>query len=132
MKKNLLITALLLLATHGFSQGMGNQGNTRAEGIPHGVGTGPSLEPYQLTGRAVVRKPLPQTKNCNQSGRVIMDIMVDQTGTVLEAKIGRGTTTKAVCLVEACTAAALATTWSKDPNAVDKQRGKIIYNFKID
>ena len=123
---------VFLLSMHSFSQHMGNQGNTIDERTPNGVGTGPSLEPYQLTGRVVIKKQLPQTKNCNERGRVIMDILVDQTGTVLEAKIGRGSTTNASCLVEACKSAALATTWSKDPNALDKQRGKIIYQFKIE
>jgi len=111
---------------------MGNQGNKRSELGGDGAGRGIAIEPYQLTGRAVIHKTQPQPKNCQESGRVVIDIFVDQLGTVVEAKVGRGSTTSALCLVEACKAAALATTWSKDTNALDKQRGRIIYQFKIE
>jgi hypothetical protein len=131
MKTLLLTIALLLFSFHAFSQQIGNQGS-KGNGVGNDSGRGLVLKPYELAGREAIKKPLPKTKNCQESGRVIMDIVVDKNGKVLEAKLGRGSTTNSPCLVDASKEAALKTKWSKNTNGLDKQNGKITYLFKIE
>lgn len=86
---------------------------------------------YILTGRKAVIKPLPEYK-CNEEGIVVVEIVVDKSGNVLEAKTGlKGTTNRSKCLLDACKEAALKTKWEADENALDKQIGTINYIFKI-
>ncbi|WP_134355998.1 energy transducer TonB [Flavobacterium psychrophilum] len=103
--------------------GVGNGGN--------GVGYGKSLsEPYFLTGRKVINKTIPEY-NCSEFGRVVIEITVDRNGNVLDANLGRGSTTNEKCLVNASKIAAMNTIWNIDENASEKQKGKIIYDFKM-
>ena len=129
MKKQLISIVVLFLSLHSFAQQIGNQGK-KDRIIGDGVGRGTELYPYMLPGRKTIYNDIPQTKECKGIGRVVLDIVVDQKGNVLEAKIGRGTTTNALCLLEASKNAALNTKWNEDKNAVEKQNGKIVYNFK--
>lgn len=129
MKKQIIILVALFLSINSFSQHTGNQGNSGNEN-DNSVGRGTAIEPYMLTGREAIKKPIPQTDNCKEYGRVIMEVVVDKKGNVLEAKLGRGSTTYSLCLVEASKKAALKTKWNKDENALEKQNGKIIYYFK--
>lgn len=129
MKTLLLTIALLLFSFHSFSQQIGNQGS---KGDGGGNGSGVIIVPDLLDGRVAIIKPLPLTNECKESGRVVIDIVVDKNGKVLEAKLGKGSTTKSPCLVDASKEAALKTKWSKNPNALEKQNGKITYLFKIE
>jgi hypothetical protein len=100
-------------------------------GTSYGNGTGKSHnEPYLLTGRKVLNKPIPEY-NCNELGRVIIQIVVDRDGNVIEANLGKGSTTNAECLVSAAKEAALKTKWNKDENAFERHIGKITYNFEL-
>ena len=109
----------------------GNGGNGNG-GNGNGVGYGKSLsEPYFLSGRKVINKSVPEY-NCNEFGKVVIEITVDKNGKVLDAQLGRGSTTNSQCLVNASKIAAMNTTWNKDENASEKQKGKIIYNFKME
>lgn len=131
MKTHLLTIFLLFLSFQAFSQQIGNQGS-KGNGVGNGSGRGLVLKPYELAGREAIKKPLPKTKDCQESGRVVMDIVVDKNGKVLEVKLGRGSTTNSPCLVDASKEAALKTKWTKHPNALEKQNGKITYLFKIE
>ncbi|MFL9845964.1 energy transducer TonB family protein [Flavobacterium rhizosphaerae] len=86
---------------------------------------------YQLGNRGALAKPSPKY-TCNEQGTVVVQISVNRSGKVIEANSGvRGTTNAASCLLEQARIAAMNTTWEPDPDAPDKQIGKIIYNFKL-
>ncbi len=102
--------------------GYGNGGGGTA-----GTGNGN----YQLGNRNALGKPQPKYV-CNEQGKVVVEISVNRSGKVISAKPGvRGTTNNAACLLEQAKVAAMNTTWEADPDAPDKQVGKIIYNFKL-
>lgn len=123
-------------------------GNIKASGYNGGGGTGDGYGPgkgpgtgpgngigngggYMLGNRKVLSKPTPNYI-CNEVGSVVVQITVDQSGNVIDAKPGvKGTTNAAKCLLEESKNAALKTKWQSDNNAPDKQIGKIIYVFKL-
>lgn len=84
-----------------------------------------------LNGRKIIKKPSPEY-NCNEQGKVVVEITVDKNGNVINAIAGvNGTTNKSACLLNASKIAALETKWQPDNNAPDKQIGKIEYNFRL-
>lgn len=84
-----------------------------------------------LNGRKIIKKPSPEY-NCNEQGKVVVEITVDKNGNVINAIAGiNGTTNKSACLLNASKIAALGTKWQPDNNAPDKQIGKIEYNFRL-
>ena len=71
-------------------------------------------------------------QDCNESGRVVVQIEVNPQGTVIRAVPGvKGTTNSAACLMEPAKRAALATRFNSDPKAPARQIGTIIYDFKL-
>lgn len=95
-----------------------------------GKGTGGNGN-YQLGNRNALAKPAPKY-TCNEQGVVVVQISVNKSGKVISANAGvRGTTNAATCLLDQAKEAAMKTTWEPDPDAPDKQVGKIIYNFKL-
>jgi outer membrane biosynthesis protein TonB len=93
-----------------------------------GAGSGGN---YQLGDRAPLSKPKPDYL-CNEEGKVVVSIAVNQSGKVISAQAGvRGTTNNAQCLLEQAKIAAMKTRWEGDSSAPEKQLGKIIYNFKL-
>ena len=84
-----------------------------------------------LNGRKIIKKPSPEY-NCNEQGKVVVEITVDKNGNVINAIAGvNGTTNKSACLLNASKIAALGTKWQPDNNAPDEQIGKIEYNFRL-
>ena len=84
---------------------------------------------YQLGGRIPLSKPKP-TYDCNEEGKVVVKIWVDQSGSVVRAEAGeRGSTTAASCLLRRAEEAAKKTKFQGDPDAPDRQIGTIIYRF---
>jgi hypothetical protein len=84
-----------------------------------------------LGNRKALNKPKPNY-TCNEQGVVVVQISVDQNGTVIAANPGvRGTTNAAKCLLEQAKIAAMNTKWQADPAAPSKQVGKIIYSFNL-
>lgn len=111
----------------GYGPGKG-PGSGPGNGIGNGGGSGGG---YMLGNRKVLSKPTPNYV-CNEVGSVVVQITVDQSGNVIDAKPGvKGTTNAAKCLLEESKNAALKTKWQSDNNAPDKQIGKIIYVFKL-
>lgn len=101
-----------------------NIGNGSGSG--NGSGNG-----YNLNGRKAIVKPSPEYK-CNEQGKVMVQIVVDKSGNVLETNTGvKGTTNMSKCLLDACKEAALKSKWQPDENAPERQIGTIIYNFRI-
>lgn len=67
---------------------------------------------------------------CNEFGKVVLEIVVDKNGNVLEAELMDATTNNSECLVKIAKAQALKTKFSADEKAPEKQKGKIVYEFK--
>ena len=96
-----------------------------------GQGTGSGGVGYGLNGRG--RASYDTLKqDCNESGMVIVKIIVNQSGKVIEAVPGvKGTTNTAQCLLEPAQKIALSHKWPADSNAPVKQIGFVKVNFKL-
>ena len=96
-----------------------------------GQGTGSGGVGYGLNGRGrATYKTLKQ--DCNESGMVIVKIIVNQSGNVISAEPGqRGTTNTAQCLLEPAKKSALSHKWPADSKAPAKQIGFVKVNFKL-
>lgn len=115
----------------GNGSGSGN-GNGSGSGIGGGNGNGiGNGSGYSLGNRKALSKPAPNY-NCNEEGKVVVEITVDRNGHVISAKPGvKGTTNTANCLLSQAKIAALNTKWEPSNDAPDSQIGKIIYNFSL-
>ncbi|MDO7170812.1 energy transducer TonB [Mariniflexile sp. AS56] len=94
-------------------------------------GSGSGGVGYGLNGRgAASYQTLKQ--DCNESGMVIVRIVVNKNGNVIEASPGeKGTTNTSACLLEPAKKIALSHKWRADPNAPTKQIGFVKVNFKL-
>lgn len=106
-------------------------GNPYAPSYFGGQGTGSGGVGYGLNGRGKASfKRLKQ--DCNESGMVIVKIVVNQSGNVVEATPGvRGTTNTAQCLLEPAKKIALSHKWPSDSKAPTRQIGFVSVNFKL-
>jgi len=97
-------------------------------------GTGKGLDGdgnYRLGGRKALNKER-KIPTCNETGIVVVKIVVNQQGKVIEAYPGiKGTTNTAPCLMQPAKIAALTTKFNSDSNAPSKQIGSIVYEFKL-
>ncbi|WP_242120935.1 hypothetical protein [Aestuariivivens sediminicola] len=94
-----------------------------------GQGTGSGGFGYGLNGRG---HPSYQSmkQDCNEHGMVIVKIVVNQNGNVIEAVPGvRGTTNTAICLLEPAKKIALSYKWPADSKAPSRQIGFVSVNF---
>ncbi len=96
-----------------------------------GKGSGSGGVGYGLNGRGRASfKRLKQ--DCNESGMVIVKIVVNKSGNVVEAVPGvRGTTNTAKCLLEPAKKIAMSHKWPSDSKAPTKQIGFVSVNFKL-
>ena len=94
-------------------------------------GSGSGTGGYGLNGRSLVDKgKVPQ--ECNESGRVVVKIVVDRSGKVISATPGvKGTTNNAPCLLEPAKRTAFMHKWNLDSNAPSQQIGFVVVNFKL-
>ncbi|MCA0933099.1 hypothetical protein LCM02_11595 [Lutimonas saemankumensis] len=105
-------------------------GDPNASGY-YGVGGDGSGGNYRLGNRKALNKPKPEY-DCNEEGRVVVSISVDQSGRVISADPGiKGTTNSAKCLLKTAKEAALKSRFNADSNAPSNQIGAIIYNFSL-
>ncbi len=118
----------------GAGDGTGNQG--KLEGDPlssnyDGTGSGNGGIALSLVSRKFVN--LPSIKdNGQKSGKVVVEIRVDQYGQVTSAKAGaRGTTLSDADLWEKCETAALGSRFNTLSSAPELQIGTIVFNFKV-
>lgn len=136
------------LNNSGYGSGGSGGGTGGGNGIGNGTGTGAgsgsgtgggsgsgngkgSGSGYSLGDRKALSKPAP-AYNCDEVGRVVVQITVDKTGKTISATPGiKGTTNTAKCLLDQAKIAAMNTKWSSDENASEQQVGKIEYNFKL-
>ena len=94
-------------------------------------GSGSGTGGYGLNGRSLVSKGKVQ-QECNEEGRVVVRIVVDRSGRVVQATPGvKGTTNNAPCLLEPAKKTALMHKWNLDSNAPSQQIGFVVVNFKL-
>ncbi|MCF1191472.1 energy transducer TonB [Mangrovimonas sp. AS39] len=96
-----------------------------------GPGSGSGGVGYGLNGRG---KATYQTlrQDCNEAGMVIVKIVVNRNGDVIEATPGvKGTTNTASCLLEPARKIALSHKWRPDSKAPAKQIGFVRVNFTL-
>lgn len=92
--------------------------------------TGPTRITYYLGGRSKMYMPLPIYK-CPGGGKVVVQIVVDPFGDVLETKIDTGQSDVLdECLTEAAGIAAKKSKFNQDASAPAKQTGSITYYFQ--
>jgi colicin import membrane protein len=86
---------------------------------------------YGLKGRGAPTKKVFK-QDCNESGMVIVKIVVNRNGDVIEATPGvKGTTNTASCLLEPAKKIALSHKWRADSKAPTKQVGFVKVNFNL-
>jgi colicin import membrane protein len=113
----------------------GGEGNDNKAGdkgqLDGDPGTGSGGVGYGLNGRGNASfKTLKQ--ECNESGMVIVKIIVNQNGNVISAEPGqKGTTNTASCLLEPAKKIALSHKWPADSKAPRNQIGFVKVNFNL-
>ncbi len=111
----------------GSGDGTGN-GNGSGNGSGSGSGGGVG---YSLGNRKALSKPSPKYI-CDETGRVVVEVVVDRSGNTISVVTGiKGTTNTAKCLLEQAKIAAMNTKWQASTDAPEKQIGKIIYSFSL-
>lgn len=86
---------------------------------------------YRLGNRKALTMPKPDYP-CNEEGKIVVEITVDQSGRVVAAEPGaKGTSNTASCLLIEAKEAALKTKFNADSKAPTNQIGSIIYNFSL-
>jgi hypothetical protein len=118
------------------AEGAGDKG--QPDGDPYAntyygsPGTGSGTGGYGLSGRSLANRGKVQ-QECNEEGRVVVRIMVDRNGKVIDAQAGvRGTTNNHPCLLEPARKTAFLHSWNPDSKAPSQQIGFVVVNFKIE
>ena len=94
-------------------------------------GSGNGTGGYGLNGRSLVSKGK-VAQECNESGRVVVKIVVDKNGRVVSATPGvKGTTNNNPCLLEPAKKTAFMHKWNLDAKAPNSQVGFVVVNFKL-
>ena len=84
-----------------------------------------------MSGRKPLLLPKPELK-CQSSGKVVVEITVNNGGIVTKAVAGiRGSTTLDECLLEASEKAAMQSSFEVSENAPAYQKGSITYHFML-
>jgi len=117
----------------GPGDGPGDKG--QLDGDPYapsyfGPGNGGGGKGYGLNGRGTARysKVLP---DCQEEGRVVVEIHVNRSGKVVKAIPGKRGTTGASCLYEAAKKTALTHKWPADSKAPATQIGWVKIDFSL-
>lgn len=125
------------LNSNGYYGVGGSGGGTGGgNGTGNGTGTGPGSGSgggtgYSLGNRKAISKPVPKY-NCNEEGKVVVEVSVDRNGRTTNAVAGiKGTTNTASCLLDQAKIAAMNTRWQPSDNAPERQVGTITYNFRL-
>lgn len=116
---------------YGKNTGNGTGPGSGNDGSGPGDGPGKNGIAHTLTGRKaqLLSKP---NYTCNETGTVVVEIIVDQNGNVVRAKPGiRGSTTASSCLYDKAREAAMRTKFNANSDAPEEQKGTIVYNFSL-
>jgi hypothetical protein len=123
-----------------YGNGGGGTGGGKGEGSGIGTGSGYGSgsgggsgggSGYSLGNRKALSKPAPKY-TCNEVGKVVVEVSVDRNGITTNAVAGiKGTTNTAKCLLDQARIAAMNTKWEASGDALEKQVGRIVYNFNL-
>lgn len=120
-------------SSQGIAGGDGNQGKPDGQaGVNNykGGGNGNGID-WSLNGREAIELPHPN-KGIQASGKVIVEIIVDNNGQVIEATPGKkGSTTTDGRLYEAAQRAAMKARFNVSASAPPHQKGTITYIFEL-
>lgn len=106
-------------------------GNPYANSYYGNAGLGGRGGGYGLNGRSLQSNGS-VVQECNQEGKVVVRITVNQQGEVVAAQPGvKGTTNAHPCLLEPAKRTALLHRWYPDSNAPSKQIGFVVVQFKL-
>lgn len=107
-------------------------GSGSGEGGGKGDGKGPGVGPgFELTGRSWRKKPS-LDDNSQETGKVVIEIVVDKNGNVTSANgPARGSTTQSNSLYQKAKQAALQAKFSPSSDGVEEQRGTITFDFRV-
>lgn len=113
----------------GSGKGSGTgTGDGEGPGIGTGKGGGVS---FSLNGRKWVRTPVISDRS-QETGKVVVDITVDQAGNVVSAiPGGRGSTTTSAYLFRLAKEAAMKAKFNPSPEGADVQKGTITFIFVV-
>ncbi len=98
-----------------------------------GSGQGNGLDngnSWGLKGRRLAKQNVVK-QNCDEQGKVVVQIWVNREGQVIKARQSKGTDNAAPCLIEAAIKTSKLFSWDPDPNAPQIQVGFIVVNFKL-
>ena len=90
--------------------------------------SGPSVVSYYLEGRKASKLSIPAYR-CMGAGEVTVLITVDNSGTVVAAKVDESCSSADGCLRSFAIRAARLSRFSADPKASPRQQGNIVYQF---
>ena len=90
--------------------------------------SGPSVVSYYLEGRKASKLSIPAYR-CMGAGEVTVLITVDNSGTVIAAKVDESSSSADGCLRSFAIRAARLSRFSADPHAPARQTGNIVYQF---
>ncbi|MEM6517251.1 MAG: energy transducer TonB [Bacteroidota bacterium] len=106
-------------------------GNPYAPSYFGGSGPGKGGVGSGLGGRGGATKKI-YKQDCNETGLVVVRIVVNQSGNVIDAQPGiKGTTNTNPCLLEPAKKIALSHKWPADANAPKRQIGFVSINFDV-
>ena len=123
-------------ASHGNDNLPGDKGDPNGDryansfygsGTGNGSGNGTS---WGLKGRRL-SSPAKEVQDCNEEGRVVVQVTVNRSGNVIAAKYSQGTTNTNPCLVNPAIETAKSFKWQPDPNAPETQIGFVVVNFTV-
>lgn len=113
----------------GAGKGSGS-GTGDGEGPGVGTGKGGGVS-FSLNGRKWVRTPVISDRS-QETGKVVVDITVDQAGNVVSAiPGGRGSTTTSSYLFRLAKEAAMKAKFNPSPEGADVQKGTITFIFVV-
>ncbi|MFM2207395.1 MAG: hypothetical protein RL213_1370 [Bacteroidota bacterium] len=115
----------------GGGQGTGSgSGTGDGEGPGTGTGKGGGVS-FSLNGRKWMRTPVISDRS-QETGKVVVDITVDQAGNVVSAiPGGRGSTTTSSYLFRLAKEAAMKAKFNASPEGADVQKGTITFIFVV-
>lgn len=134
---NLMNSEVKLQTPEGQGEAEGFYDKGKLEGDPYSTiyygqeGKGGQGVGYGLSGRSL-QVDGKEKQSCNESGIVVVRIVVNKMGEVISANPGvKGTTNSHPCLLEPAKKTALMHKWYSDKNAPEKQIGYVVIEFKL-